>query len=331
MDFTDLFEGKRILITGGLGFIGSNLAHRFVPLGARLTLLDSMIPDHGGNLYNICGIRDRVRVNICDLRDPHALSDLIPNHDFLFNLAGQVSHRDSMERPLDDLQINLVSQLSLLESCRKHNPEIRIVFASTRQLYGRPSYLPVDEAHPLRPIDVNGIHKMAAEYHHILYHDVHGLRTTALRLSNVYGPRQLLRPSRQGFIAEFVRRALQGEPIRVYGDGTQTRDLTHVNDVTEAFLLAAGERAEGKVYNVGNPESPTLVEIAELLCQLSGNHGSLETVPFPPDYKKIDIGSFAMDITRIRTELGWEPRVPLREGLAQTLEFYRRNLDHYLG
>lgn len=330
MDFTSLFKGKPVLVAGGLGFIGSNLTHRLLQLGARVTILDSMILDHGANLYNINEFRDRVQVNLSDLRDPAALSELIPRHEFLFNLAGQVSHRDSMSRPLDDLFHNVVSQLSLLEACRQNNPEIRIVFASTRQLYGRPHYLPVNERHPLHPTDVNGVNKMAAEHYHRIYHEVHGLRTVSLRLSNVYGPRQLLRHSRQGFIADFIRRALLGEPIQLFGDGKQRRDLTHVFDVVEAFLLGAGEKAQGQVYNVGNPENHSLLEIAELLIDLSGSKSAIEMVPFPADYEKIDIGSFATDISKIQTELGWQPQIALREGLAQTLRFYRQHLVHYL-
>lgn len=330
MDYTSQFAGKSVLITGGLGFIGSNLAHRLVELDARVTIIDSMIPDHGGNLHNLCGIRDRVQVNVSDLRDPHSLRCLIPGHDYLFNLAGQVSHRDSMERPLDDLEINVASQLSLLESCRKYNPGVRLVFSSTRQLYGRPQYLPVDEKHPVQPVDVNGINKMAAEWYHVLYQQVHGLRTTALRLSNVYGPRQLLSHGRQGFIAGFIRCALQGSPIQVYADGEQKRDLTHVSDIVEALLMATAEQAVGQVYNAGSAECHSLRHIAELLCDLAGNGSTVEIVSFPPDYQKIDIGDFATDSRKILRELGWQPRIGLREGLAQTLDFYRCNRRHYL-
>ncbi|MBI4447333.1 MAG: NAD-dependent epimerase/dehydratase family protein [Acidobacteria bacterium] len=331
MDYFSRFANKSVLITGGLGFIGSNLAHRLVELKARVTLLDSMVPDHGGNLHNLDGIQDAVTVNFSDVRDPHALRYLIPNFDFLFNMAGQVSHRDSMEKPLIDLEINVASQLSLLESCRRLNPEIRIVFASTRQFYGRVKHLPVSEEHPISPTDVNGVNKMAAEWYHLIYHNVYGLRTTALRLSNIYGPRQLLRHSRQGFISGFIRLALQGRSIQIYGDGNQLRDLTHVDDVVDAFLRAASAGAVGKVYNVGANQAYRLSEIADTVNEVAGNKSPVEFVPFPEEYKKIDIGDFATDFSKICRELSWFPKMELRPGLGQTINFYRKNLEHYLG
>jgi len=324
------YIGKRVLITGGLGFIGSNLAHRLVSLGAKVMIIDSLIPDYGGNLHNIEGIEDRVKVNIADVRDIHSMRYLVRDQDYLFNLAGQVSHIDSMTDPFTDLEINARAQLAIVESCRHYNPTIRIVHAATRQQYGKPKYLPVDETHLIEPTDVNGIHKAAGEMYYMVYHRTYGLRATSLRLTNTYGPRQLIAHDRQGFIAWFVRKALLGEQIQLFGDGSQLRDMCYVDDTVEAFLLAgARDDAIGQIYNIGGLRPISLREIAETLIDLTGK-STLTTVPFPPERKNIDIGDFYTDYTKIRTEIGWEPCVDLREGLQHTLAFYNDHRDHYL-
>ena len=328
-DFESVFRDRKVLITGGLGFIGSNLAHRLVGLGARVTLVDSLIPHYGGNLFNIRGIEDKVRVNISDVRDRYSIEYLVQGQDYLFNLAGQVSHIDSMEDPFTDLEINCRSQISILEACRHHNPEIRVVFAATRQEYGKPQYLPVDEEHPLRPTDVNGINKVAGEWYHLLYCDVYDIRTTTLRLTNTYGPRQLMKHNRQGFIAWFIRLAIEGKEIKIFGDGTQLRDFNYVDDVVEALLLAAAnDSAIGKTYNLGGDEVVSLKELTELILEVAGG-GSYELVPFPEEKKRIDIGSFYADYSKIRNELGWRYRTSLREGLTRTIEYYRKHWRHY--
>ena len=330
MNVAERFAGSRVLVTGGLGFIGSNLARRLVGAGAEVTVMDAMIPDYGGNLFNVHDIRDRVTVNIADVRDRAAMDHLIAGKDYLFNLAGQVSHLDSMQDPFTDLDINCRSQLAILESCRHRNPQVKVVFAGSRQQYGRPRYLPVDEQHPLRPVDVNGINKLAGEWYHILYNETYGVRTVSLRLTNTYGPRQLVKHSRQGFIAWFLRRALEGGEIEIFGDGTQLRDLTFVEDVVEAFLLAASaERANGQVYNLAGETPISLADIASLLVEITGR-GSIRTVPFPADRQRIDIGSYYGSAAKIGAELGWRPRTPLREGLERTIRYYRDHLRHYL-
>mgnify|MGYP000985317187 CR=1 FL=1 len=324
------YQGARVLITGGLGFIGSNLAHRLVELGARVTIIDSLIPDYGGNLFNIHGLEDRVRVNISDVRDIHAMHYLVQDQDYLFNLAGQVSHTDSMTDPFTDMEINVRAQLSIAESCYRHNPGIRILHTSTRQQYGKPRYLPVDEAHLIHPTDINGIHKAAGEMYFIVYHEVYGLRATSLRLTNIYGPRQLIVHNRQGFIGWFIRKVLLDEQIELFGDGRQLRDMCFVGDAVEALLAAAAvEETVGGIYNVGGPEPVSLREIIETLVDIAGT-GSYRLVPFPDDRKKIDIGDFYADYTRITETLGWRPVVNLRDGLEQTIAFYRANRAHYL-
>ena len=323
------FKGKRVLITGGLGFIGSNLARALVALGAKVAIVDSLIPEYGGNRRNLAGIAARVRVHIADVRDWPRLPRLVHGQDFLFNLAGQTSHMDSMTDPQTDLDINCRAQLAILEACRLHNPGIRIVFASTRQIYGRPDYLPVDESHPLRPVDVNGINKIAGESFHLLYSRVHGLRATALRLTNTLGPGMRVMDSRQTFVGVWIRRLIEGEPFEVWG-GEQLRDFTFVDDAVEAFLLAASRpEAVGEIFNLGGPPTVTLQRLAELLVELNRG-GSFVVRTFPADRRKIDIGDFYADDRRIGRKLGWSPRTDLRRTLALTLAYYRKNLRYYV-
>lgn len=328
MELTPTFAGRRVLITGGLGFIGSNLARRLVEMDAAVTLVDSLIPQYGGNLFNIAGIEDRVRVNISDVRDEHSMAYLVQGQDYLFNLAGQTSHLDSMRDPYTDLEINCRAQLSILEACRKHNPGIKIVFASTRQIYGKPERLPVDENHLLRPVDVNGINKMAGEWYHILYNNVYGLRAAALRLTNTYGPRMRVKDARQTFLGIWIRLLVEGRPFEVW-EGSQLRDFTYVDDAVDALLLAAADgRADGRVFNLGGLEVISLEALARLLVEVNGG-GSFVVRSFPPDRKRIDIGDYYADDRLIRTTLGWQPTVPLREGLARTLAYYREHLARY--
>ncbi|MEY2879770.1 MAG: hypothetical protein RLZZ15_2150 [Verrucomicrobiota bacterium] len=328
-NFRAAFSGKRVLITGGLGFIGSNLARTLVPLGARVTILDALIPEYGGNPRNLAGLASRVRIHRADVRDWPRLPGLVRGQDFLFNLAGQTSHMDSMTDPQTDLDINGRAQLAILEACRIHNPAIRIVFASTRQIYGKPDYLPVDERHPLRPVDVNGINKLAGEEFHLLYSRVHGVRATALRLTNTIGPRMRIKDARQTFVGVWIRRLLEGAPIEVWG-GAQLRDFTYVDDAVEAFLLAATrEAAVGKVFNLGGPPPVTLEKLAALLVAIHGG-GAFAVREFPADRKKIDIGDYYADDRLAARVLGWKPRTPLRAALERTVEFFRRELRHYV-
>ena len=323
------YSGKEILITGGLGFIGSNLARSLVAQGANVTLVDSLIPQYGGNPFNIEDIRDKVSVNFCDVRDTHAMTYLIQGKDYLFNLAGQTSHLDSMTDPHTDLDINAAAQLSILEVCRKENPDIKIVFASTRQLYGKPDYLPVDEKHPIRPVDVNGINKLAGEWYHLLYNNVYGIRSCALRLTNTYGPGMRVKDARQTFLGIWIRLLLEGKPIKIFGDGLQLRDFTYVDDCIEALLLAgASDQANGKIYNLGCSEVIGLKDLAKMMVNL-GFGGSFDLVPFPSERKAIDIGDYYSDFSLITKELGWVPKTDLKDGLKRTLNYYSTNFSHY--
>jgi nucleoside-diphosphate-sugar epimerase len=327
-DLGDL-QNTKTLITGGLGFIGSNLARRLVDLGAQVTLVDSLIPEYGGNLFNIAGIEERVRVNISDVRDEHSIKYLVQGQDVLFNLAGQTSHMDSMYDPYTDLEINAKAQLYILEACRQCNPEVKLVYASTRQIYGRPHYLPVDEKHPLRPVDINGVNKLAGEWYHLLYNDVYGLRTSVLRLTNTIGPRMRIVDARQTFLGIWVRLLLEGKPFEVWG-GQQLRDFTYVDDVVDALLMAAGsEDANGKVFGLGGEGVISLRDLADTLIAVNGG-GRYVVQEYPAERKRIDIGDYYADYGLIRSTLGWEPRVCLQEALERTLAYYREHLHEYI-
>ena len=321
--------GKEVLITGGVGFIGSNLARRLVMLGAKVTLVDSLIPLYGGNLRNIEDIRGKVALNISDVRDPFAMAYLVQGKDYLFNLAGQTSHLDSMTNPQADLDINAAAQLSILEACRQHNQKIKIVFASTRQLYGKPEYLPVDEAHPIRPVDVNGINKLAGEWYHLLYNNVYGIRACALRLTNTYGPGMRVKDAKQTFLGIWIRNVIDGKPILVFGDGLQLRDFNYVDDVVDALLMAAlDSKADGQVFNLGSKEVVNLNQLAQMLCDLRPA-SSYKIVPFPPERKAIDIGDYYSNYDKFQATSGWQPKVGLKQGLAASLGFYEKNSAYY--
>ena len=322
--------GKNILITGGIGFIGSNLARKLVDLDNQVTVIDSLISEYGGNLRNLHDIQDKITFSLSDVRDVGVINDLIQGHDYLFNLAGQTSHLDSMHDPITDLDINAKAQLYILEACRKYNPRIRIVFASTRQIYGKPKYFPVDEKHPLHPVDVNGINKIAGEQYHILYQEVYGIASSVLRLTNTYGPRMRIKDARQTFLGIWIRNLLQGKPIQVYGDGKQRRDYNYVEDVLDALLIAATEKnAIGKVYNLGSPDPISLESTAKIMCQkIEGS--DYQMIPFPVDRKAIDVGDFISDYSVFRNQFGWEPKVSFEEGIQRSLEYFRKDIEHYI-
>jgi UDP-glucose 4-epimerase len=330
LDYREFYRGRAVMITGGLGFIGSNLAHALVGLGANVLLVDSLIPDYGGNLFNIDGIADRVQVNVADIRQQSTMNYLVRDRDVIFSLAGQVSHIDSMRDPYTDLEINCRSQLTVLEACRNHNPHVKVVYAGTRQVYGRPDSLPVSERQLVRPTDVNGINKAAGEYYHLVYNNVFGVRACSLRLTNVYGPRQLVKHNRQGFIGWFIRLAIEDRTIPIYGDGSQLRDFVYVADAADAFLRAgASDACNGEVFNVGGDEAVSHRDLTTRLVEVAGT-GRVQYVEWPAEKKAIDIGSFYADSTKFKNVTGWSPAVPLAEGLRRTVAFYRDHLDRYV-
>lgn len=323
-------SNKKILITGGLGFIGSNLACRLVEHGNTITVVDSLIPEYGGNLRNIYDIQDKITVSLSDVRDVAAINNLIKGHDYLFNLAGQTSHLDSMLDPITDLDINAKAQLSILEACRKNNPDIRIVFASTRQIYGKPKYLPVDEKHPRHPVDVNGINKIAGEQYHILYQEVNGIASSVLRLTNTYGPRMRIKDARQTFLGIWIRNLLEGKTIQVFGDGKQRRDYNYIEDVLDALLITATkEEAVGKVYNLGAPNPLSLEDTAKIMClEIEGS--DYQMIAFPEDRKVIDVGDFICDYSAFCNQFGWEPKVNFEEGIQRSINYFKKEIKHYI-
>jgi UDP-glucose 4-epimerase len=324
------YQDRRVMITGGLGFIGSNLARELVALRARVLIVDSLIPDYGGNLFNIRDIENRVRVDLSDVREHAAMNQLVVDQDVIFNLAGQVSHIDSMQDPYTDLEINCRSQLSLLEACRRHNPGVKVVFAGTRQVYGKPDSLPVSESHLVRPTDINGINKVAGEYYHLVYNNVFGVRACSLRLTNVYGPRQLVKHNRQGFIGWFIRKAVEDDEIQIYGDGRQRRDFVYVDDAADAFLrVGASDESNGQVFNVGGTEPIAHLDLVRLLLECAGT-GRYRLVEWPADKRAIDIGDFYSDSTRIERAFGWKGTTSLRDGLTRTVAYYRAHLPEYV-
>ena len=323
------WKGRRVLVAGGLGFIGSNLARSLTRAEAQVTVVDCLHPEYGGNRFNLAGTEEKVAIHLGDLRDTALMRELVRGQEVLFNLAGQTAHLDSMRDPQTDLEMNCRAQLSLLEACRHENRHVKVVFASTRQVYGVPLYLPVDEKHPLAPVDVNGANKLAGENYHIVYGRAYDLHVSVLRLTNTYGPRMRVKDERQTFLGVWLRRLLEGAPIRIFGDGSQRRDLNFVGDVVDALLCCAQDpMSRGRIFNLGSSEVVSLRELAELLVGLNGG-GDIEIVEFPADRKAIDIGSYYSDYRSITEILGWQPRVKLLEGLRETLEFYRQNRVRY--
>jgi len=322
------YKNRNILIIGGLGFIGSNLAHRLVEIGANVTLLDSMNPNYGGNLANISGLESLVKVNFSDIRDIYSLPIILKNKEVIFNLAGQTSHMDSMTDPVTDLEINSRAQLTFLEALRLQKSPAKVVFASTRQIYGTPQYLPVDEVHPINPVDVNGINKFAGESYHLLYNRVYGIKATVLRLTNVYGPRMRVKDARQTFLGVWIKNLLDGATIEVWG-GSQKRDYLCVSDVVDALLFCGlSEDTPGNVYNLGGNEVLTLIETAEILRSIQPNC-SIVIKEFPSDRKKIDIGDFYTNFDKFKAVSGWNPQVSFDQGISSAIDFYRENQACY--
>jgi dTDP-glucose 4,6-dehydratase/UDP-glucose 4-epimerase len=325
-----LLQHKKILITGGLGFIGSNLARKLLQVGAEVTIVDAMIPSTGANEYNIRDIKGNIEVHVERILDQELISSLIRGKDLLFNLAGMTSHMDSMTDPVPDLENNVTTHLSILNACLKVNPGIKIIYTGTRQIYGKPVYLPVDEAHPVIPVDLNGVHKAAGEMYHSIYHDYHGLRTVIFRLINTYGPGMRIKDARQTFLGIWIRRILEGEMFEVYGTGEQKRDFNYVDDVVDALLLAAeNDKAVGKIFNLGSPERISLVEVARMLSDIC-NKKTYKIVPFPSGLGKIDIGDYYGDIRAASSELGWFPAISLKSGLQKTLDYYSQCIQFYI-
>lgn len=323
------FDGAQVLITGGTGFIGSTLAIRLVEEGARVTLVDAMIPGYGGNLFNIEPIRDRVWLNISDVRDVDGMNYLVRDKDYVFHLAAQVSHVQSLTDPFPDIDINIKGTAVLLEACKAHNRRAVVVRAGTRGQYGPATRLPVSEDAPMNPKGLYEISQLAAEKTLQVYHDYFGIRAVNLRLTNIYGPRAQMRSPNFGVANWFVRLAIDDETIKVFGDGSIKRDFLYVDDCVDAMIrCAAAPAAHGGVFNVGAGGHTTFKAFAEDLIRIAGS-GRWEFAPFTPERAAQEPGDFYSDITHIRRTIGWEPRTSLEDGIRRTVDFYRRNKAHY--
>jgi len=326
-----VLKGKNVLVTGGLGFIGSNLSIRLVELGARVTIVDNMMPRLGGNLYNIREVADRVHINFSDVRDSHSMDYLVKGQEYIFHLAGQVNHVDSIRNPIQDLDINCRGTLVLLESCRKHNRQARIIFAGTRGEYGSSVTLPVAEDHPTNPKGIYAVTNLTAEKMVLVYHDVHKIPGACLRITNTYGPRHQMAHDEYGVLNWFVRKAIDDEEIPVFGDGRILRDFLFVDDLVECFLeVAVCERSYGEVFNVGTGIPVSFFDLAREIVRLAGT-GKVSFTEFTKERKEVEPGDYYTDISKIKGVVGWTPQTGLEEGLRKTIAFYREHKKAYWG
>jgi UDP-glucose 4-epimerase len=324
------YRGLRCVVTGGLGFIGSNLALRLSQLGAKLTVIDSLVAGCGANAANLRPAGGAIEIIRADIAETGRFEQALRRADVIFNLAGELSHLHSRDYPERDLALNTTAQLYFTRECARLNPGVRIVYASTRQVYGAPQFLPVNEQHPVQPVDFNGIHKSAACQYHLLLGRSGGLDPAILRLSNVYGPRMALDVTCQGFLSVYFRRALLGQSIEIYGDGTQIRDPAHVDDVVDAFLLTGSRPTlKHRIYNVGGTEPLSIGKIARTFAALSPA-SQVVSRPFPDSRKQIEIGSYYSDTSLIESDLGWRCTNRFRQGVKDTLDFYRAHKSEYL-
>ena len=323
------YQNKKVAITGGLGFLGSNLAIELVRLGAEVRLIDPMFPLYGGNLFNIEEIKDRVEVHLKDIRDEEAMRILVRDQDVIFHIGNQTSHIDSMTDPFLDVDINCRGNLVFLEACRHQNSDVKIVYAGTRAQYGRLESVPVSENHRMNPTDIYGVNKHAGEQYHHIYHQVYGLRTVSLRINNTFGPRHQMKHSKYGILNWMIRLAMDGETIPIFGEGDQLRDFNYVDDVTRAFLLAGSNpKTDGEAYNLGSGNPISFSKIMEKVIDIAGS-GEIQFIPWPDDRKRIETGDYVADFSKIRAELGWNPEVSFEEGMEKTIAFYRKYKKHY--
>lgn len=327
----EFYNNKKILVTGGLGFIGSNLAIKLVGLGADVEIVDALIPEYGGNLYNIEPVKDKVKMVKGDIRDEKIIDKVIKDKEIIFNLAGTLSHVDSMTDPMTDLEINCRAQLSLLESVRKYNPKAKIIFAGTRNQYGKAQKLPVSENHPQEPTDINGINNIAAEKYHLMYTSVYGIKTVSLRMTNTFGPRHQMKHPRQGVLNWFIRKILDHEEVVLFGDGKQIRDVNYVDDVVDALLVVGqSKNGWGEAYNLGGTPVSLLDFVKEAITQNEvPPRKRIVLKPFPDDRKQIEIGDYIADYTKMTKTYGWRPKVTLSEGIKKTIEYYEKYKRYY--
>lgn len=328
-NYSDFFRGRKILITGGLGFIGSNLAIKLVELDADVTLADSMLPLYGGNLFNIQPIKDKVHISFSDVRDKSSMNYLVQDKDYIFHLAGQVSHVDSIINPFMDVEINVMGTLSVLEACKRNNPEARLIFTGTRGQYGPSVKLPVDENAPTNPMGMYAITNLTAEKMILMYHNIHRIRGVCLRITNTYGPRHQMKHNRYGVLNWFIRLVLDNETIPVFGDGQILRDFLCIDDLVECLLMVATcEEAYGEIFNVGSGTGMNFLDLAKTIIKVARS-GRYEFTEFSPERKAVEPGDYYADISKIRRLVGWEPKTAIEVGLKKTIEYYKQYRYHY--
>jgi len=322
-------KNKNILITGGLGFIGSNLAIRLNSLGSNLTIIDSMIPEYGGNFFNIEEIKDKVKVNISDIRDVNSINILVREQDYIFHLAGQVSHILSLTNPYPDIDINIIGTLNLVEACKKFNPGVKIIYTGTRGQYGSSQKLPVPEDAPTNPKGIYEISNLTAEKILQVYNDIHGIKSVLLRLTNIFGPRAQMKHALYGVANWFIRLAIDDQEIKVFGDGSILRDFLYVEDCVDALILSAISRdADGEILNVGHDGPVSFMDYTKKVIAIVGS-GSWKFAPFTPERKAQEPGDFYSDISKIKKILGWSPKISLEEGIGKTAEYYKKFKKYY--
>lgn len=329
MDLEKTYKDKKILITGGMGFLGSSLAHSLVGYGGKVTVLDAMLPLYGGNRFNLHGIEDMVEVINGDVRDYNLIKTIVPGKDFIFNFAGQVSYIDSGDIPYEDLDINSRAHLMILEECRHNNPEAKILYASSRMALGKITQNPVTESHPANPLSLYGVHKLTGEKYSLAYHHHYGLRTVAMRITNPYGIRQQMKHNKYSLVGWFIRLAMENREIKIFGNGDQKRDYIYVDDLVESFLRAgATGETDGELFNLGLGRSTAFCEMVHTVVETVGQ-GKIDYVPWPDDYERIETGDFVVDVSKLNNLIKWKPNISLSKGILTTYDYYRKYAKHY--
>lgn len=323
------YSKKEVLITGGLGFIGSNLAIELVKEGARVTILDNLQKGLGANYFNIVPIKNKVKVTVADIRSQSAMNSAVRGKDYIFHLAGQVSHIDSIKYPLKDLSINAEGTLVTLEACRKYNPETKLIFTGTRGQYGSSVRLPVSENHPMNPKGVYAITNLCAEKLVMVYDEIHKIRAIALRITNTYGPRHQMMHDEYGVLNWFIRKAIDNEVIPVFGNGLIKRDFLYIDDLVKALVMCGlSNDAYGNIFNIGSGKATDFVELAKIIISIAKS-GSFKFTDFSKERKEIEPGDYYADIKKIKTIVGWKPAVSLNEGIERTINYYKKFKNKY--
>jgi UDP-glucose 4-epimerase len=328
MDLSDYFKDKKVLVTGGAGFIGSSLAHALVTLGAQVTAVDAMLPLYGGNEYNLADIASQVKFVVGDIRDMDVMKELVAQADIIYNFAAQVSYIDSKDKPFLDLDINGRGHLTVLEAMRAVNSHAKILFSSSRLVYGRILTTPVNEEHPTNPLSLYGIHKLLGEKYYRYYADQFGIRAMSVRIPNPYGPRQQMKHNKYSIVGWFVRQAMEDKTITIFGDGSQERDYLYIDDIVSAFIELTVKGESGEVYNIGTHERVRFVDMVDAVLAEVGK-GKKEHVPWPPKYEKNETGNYIADTSKVKSITSWQAQVPLKEGIARMVAYYKQHHQYY--